>query len=98
VFNQINARKIEDGQLNVFKDFFNNPMFIVIMIITISVQLVMVEIGGVVTKCSALNTHQNVYSILVGSTSLIWGLLLKFIPLRFFQCISIDEKPMEPEQ
>ena len=98
VFNQINARKIEDGQLNVFKDFFNNPMFIVIMVITVTIQLIMVEIGGVVTKCAPLNTHQNLYSILVGSSSLFWGLVIKFIPLKFFQCISIDEKPMNPEE
>jgi len=35
IFNLINARKIGDGELNVFKGFFNNKMFIIVMVLTI---------------------------------------------------------------
>jgi hypothetical protein len=36
IFNIINSRKIE-GELNVFSDFFNNCLFIFVIIITIAV-------------------------------------------------------------
>jgi hypothetical protein len=29
--------------------------------------------------------------------SLPWGLVIKFIPLKYFQCISIDDKVEEEE-
>lgn len=46
LFNQINARKIEDGELNVFKGFFNNFLFLFVTILTFVVQMTMVEVGG----------------------------------------------------
>jgi len=97
VFNQINARKIEKGQLNVFKEFFNNKLFIVVVFVTITVQILLVQIGGVFTKCSPLSVYDNIFCISLGSTSLIWGLFIKFLPLKLFQCISIDDKAMEEE-
>lgn len=42
LFNEINCRKIVDGEFNVFADFFNNALFIYIMILTIVVQIVFV--------------------------------------------------------
>lgn len=44
VFNLINARKIE-GELNVFSDFFNNPLFFFIIILTFVVQIFIIEYG-----------------------------------------------------
>ena len=97
VFNQINARKIEDGQFNVFKDFFNNFLFIGVVITTITVQLLLVQVGGEATKCSPLSTEDNIFCISIGFTSLIWGFFIKFMPLGLFQCISIDDKVMDDE-
>jgi Ca2+ transporting ATPase len=96
IFNQINSRKIE-GELNVFAGFFNNFLFIFVVTLTVVVQLAMVQIGGVYTKCSPLTTEDNLFCIGIGSLSLVWGLLLKFLPLRLFQCMSLDDKPMEDE-
>ena len=42
IFNEINARKIKDKEFNVFHNFFNNPLFIIIEIVTIAVQIVLV--------------------------------------------------------
>jgi len=33
----------------------------------------------------------------LGFISLPWGLVIKFIPLKYFQCISIDDKVPEAE-
>jgi len=98
VFNQINARKIELGELNVFAGFFNNALFIVITILTVVVQMAMVEVGGKTIKCAPLDTQQNLFCLLVGSGELIWGLLIKFIPLKFFQCMSLDDAPMSEDE
>lgn len=37
IFNEINARKIKDKEINVFENFFNNPLFILIELLTIGV-------------------------------------------------------------
>ncbi len=42
VFNEINARKLGAYEYNVFKGFFNNGLFLFIMVVTIIVQIVMV--------------------------------------------------------
>jgi len=46
VFNQINAKKIELGELNIFKGIFNNMLFVWITILTFIIQMGMVEYGG----------------------------------------------------
>lgn len=46
VFNEINARKLKKEEKNVFKGFFNNPMFIAVIFITIIVQMSITTYGG----------------------------------------------------
>jgi Ca2+ transporting ATPase len=46
VFNEINSRKLGAYEYNVFKGFFNNFLFLGIIIGTIIVQCLMVEYGG----------------------------------------------------
>jgi len=55
VFNQFNARLLEEGEFNVFSGLFSNIPFIGIVIVTIVVQLMMVEFGGKMVKCWPLN-------------------------------------------
>lgn len=98
LFNQINARKIEDGELNVFKGFFNNFLFLFVTILTFVVQMTMVEVGGQTVKTWPLNTHQNIICLAFGSVELIWGLIIKFIPTKYFTCISFDDHAKEDEE
>jgi len=84
IFNIINSRKIEESDINVFKDFFNNMVFIFVMVLTISFQIAIVEYGGRATKTVPFNMMQNLYSIGLGSTSLIWGFILKFLPIGWW--------------
>lgn len=95
LFNQINSRKIELGEKNVFSNFFSNWAFITVWVIEWVTQISMVQIGGVITKCHALDTKQNLFCLGLGLISLPWGFILKFIPLKYFQCISIDDKVEE---
>jgi P-type Ca2+ transporter type 2B len=46
VFNEINSRKLGEKEYNVFQGFFNNLLFIVVIILTIIVQCLMVQYGG----------------------------------------------------
>jgi len=84
VFNQINAKKIELGELNIFKGIFNNMLFIWITILTFIIQLGMVEYGGQFVKAYPMDTQQNIVCLILGGLELIVGLLIKFLPLAWF--------------
>lgn len=96
IFNQFNARKLET-ELNVFEGMFRNPLFVQITILTIVIQMLMVEFGGKIVKSEPLNMNQNLFCILIGAFELVVGLAIKFLPLKWFQCVSLDEKPHEGE-
>lgn len=99
IFNLINSRKIGEGELNVFSGFFNNKWFIIIFILTIVIQCVLVELGGSAVKTYPLNYKHNLICLSIGALELVWGLILKFLPIGWFQCISLDaELPSEEEE
>ena len=85
-FNQINARKIEEGEMNVFQGMLNNWLFIFVVFFTIAVQIALVEVGGKVVKTHALNAEQNYICLAFGAGELIWGLILKKIPDQHHLC------------
>lgn len=85
--------------MNVFSGFFNNKWFIIIFVLTIVIQCVLVELGGQAVKTYPLNMQQNLICLGIGAFELVWGLILKFLPLGWFQCISLDvELPEEEEE
>lgn len=89
VFNQINARKLEAGEWNVFGGMLANMPFLGIMVATIAVQLLMVEFGGRFVKCWPLNAWQNFLCVLLGAGELPWGVLIKLVPTRYFPNLSL---------
>lgn len=97
IFNIINSRKI-DGELNVFSSFFNNCLFIFIIFFTIGVQVFIIDFGSKATKTTALNTMENLVCIGIGFSSLIVGFFIKFLPLKLFQCVSLDDTPEEESE
>ena len=54
VFNEINCRKLGESEFNVFSSFFDNGLFIFILVLTVGVQIILVQFGGEAVKCSAL--------------------------------------------
>lgn len=89
VFNEINARKLKTYELNVFENFFNNPLFLIIIVGTIIIQLIMVKYGGESMKTVELSTNENLLCVLLGSTSLIYGLGIKMLlPENLIICTS----------
>ena len=77
IFNQFNARKLQEGELNVFSGILNNYLFLGVVFITFSIQMLMVEYGGKAIKTHPLNLSLNILCIALGSFELLWGLVVK---------------------
>ncbi|CAD8141668.1 unnamed protein product [Paramecium pentaurelia] len=89
VFNEINARKLKKTELNVFEGFFNNWLFLSVIIGTIVVQIIIVEFGGKAVKVTPLDFAHHFICILIGMCSLGIGYLIKQIPDQYFQSIEL---------
>ncbi|KAN0031465.1 hypothetical protein ACTFIV_005329 [Dictyostelium citrinum] len=81
LFNEINARVL-GSRTNPFKNFFNNPIFIVVMLFTLGVQIIFVTFGDQATSTSSLYILEWVACVIVGAISLPVGLLLRKIPIH----------------
>jgi hypothetical protein len=79
VFNEINARKLKPEEYNVFENFFNNKLFLIIVVSTIIIQLTMVKYGGKSLKTVELSFKENLLCLVLGSVSLLSGLFIKVI-------------------
>ena len=79
VFNEINARKLKSDEINVFENFFNNKLFLIILVSTIIIQLTMVKYGGKSLKTVELSFKENVLCLLLGSMSLLSCLAYKVL-------------------
>lgn len=80
LFNEINSRKVKTDQFNVFEHLFDNFLFIFVFCATIAIQYFMTQYGGRITNCAKLAGDQHAFCILIGSTSLIAGFVLKILP------------------
>ena len=88
IFNEINARKLKHTEVNVFENFFNNPMFLIIIVSTIIIQLTMIKYGGKSMKTVELSFNENVLCLLLGSISLLSGLFVKLVfPENLIICL-----------
>ncbi len=108
VFNEINCRKIgENGksitvnhhifiELNVFESFFNNPMFLFIVTITVGIQIILIQFGGEIAKCTPLTVTQHLICIVIGFFSLVFGYLAKKLPLSYFANFRLNEESSPP--
>jgi Ca2+-transporting ATPase len=79
VFNEINCRRI-DNTMNVFKDIFNNWIFIAVQVIVVLGQYLIVTFGGIAFKTVPLTGEQWLITILIGSLSLPVGTIIRLIP------------------
>lgn len=98
IFNQINARKLKKDELNVFAGVCDNIWFNIITVLTFGVQMGIVELGGQALKACPLSWRQNLTCWIVGMGELPWGLIIKFAPVKWFQCIAMDDAPMSEEE
>ena len=55
LFNIVNSRKILLGEFNVFAGFMNNALFIIVVIIAFTIQILMVQSFGKASKTAPMN-------------------------------------------
>ncbi|KAF1744427.1 hypothetical protein MXB_1062, partial [Myxobolus squamalis] len=75
IFNEINARKVH-GERNVFSNIFVNKIFIGIIVLTIFVQVLIIQFGYGLFHVVPLNPELWMYSILIGFSVLIYHQLV----------------------
>jgi len=91
VFNEINSRKV-DLQKNVFEGIFTNYIFVAIIIITVVVQIFVVQFGGQAIRTVPLSWLQWLYCVGIAYFSLPWGFVLRLFPVKLEEW----EKEYEP--
>lgn len=80
VFNEINARSIDDN-FDVLAGLWKNPIFLVIIVFTTVAQFGIVEYGGDFVRTSHLTVDQWQKSISLAALSLPWGGVMRLIPV-----------------
>jgi magnesium-transporting ATPase (P-type) len=80
VFNEINSRKV-GVEMNVFKGFFTNFLFVGVIAFTTVVQILVVEFGGRFTMTTHLPFNMWLWSIGLGLLCVPYGFLLRLIPV-----------------
>jgi len=92
LFNEIACRRIKSNEFYIVEDFFNNWHFIVIMIITLCVQIALVQSGLKGINTRPLTFMQHVICIAVSFNVIIWGLLCKaLVPEWFFSFVKEED-------
>ncbi|GAM26529.1 hypothetical protein SAMD00019534_097040 [Acytostelium subglobosum LB1] len=80
LFNEINSRVL-GRKINPFKGMFNNPIFIIVLIATVIIQVIFVTFGGSATSTDPLSIQEWAACIITGVVALPWGLMLRLIPI-----------------
>ncbi len=104
LFNEINARHIH-GELNVFKGFFINKLFVAIWVGTMGMQAILVEFGGAAFSTAPLKWNRWLGCIAAGMLELLWNPVLflfrpEWVPDWMVNATvtAVDEeKELEPE-
>lgn len=100
IFNEVNARKV-NGELNIFSGLLTNWMFIAIIVITVLLQVAIVELGGIIFKTVHLNLFQWGLCILIGFISWPLGLALRILPIwpdKNYSGMPGGDNPKEPKE
>ena len=80
LFNEFNMRMLH-GEINVFAGIQNNPLFVVIFVVTFALQAIMVETGGPVMACSdgGLTGSEWGWCLFLGFGELLWHQILNLV-------------------
>jgi len=81
VFNEYTSRKLFD-EWNMFEGVWNNRMFLYVSLISVGLQIFLVQLGGEWVKTSPLTLNQWIGTIGIGALGLPVGVLQRFIPIK----------------
>jgi len=102
LFNMINARKLGTPadpinnkpareEFNVFRGFFNNWLFIAVIILCSAMQFGIVYLGGEFLRVDPLNWKQQLFALGLGFSMLPWNLVCKLVPSAWFVCCGVKD-------
>jgi Ca2+-transporting ATPase len=81
LFNELNARSIGDNW-NVFQGVITNHIFVGVWIVTIGIQIFLIEVGDEFVKTAPLTWDQWLVTVALGAIGLPIGVLMRFIPVK----------------
>ncbi len=89
LFNELNCRKLNTEERNVFENFFNNFTFLMILVLQFALQYLMVTFGGKLFRTASLSMGQQIFCVVVGALTLAVGLGLKHTPHEWLEKIPV---------
>eukprot|EP01083_Nonionella_stella_P056300 148336_1 len=100
LFNEINARKV-NNERNVLDGIFVNPIFWLIIVISIVAQVILVQFMGEFATTTALNITEWAYCVAWGAGTLIWHQVVLCFPIDLNDGIQLVDSEtlfkVEPE-
>jgi magnesium-transporting ATPase (P-type) len=103
IFNEYNSQSIH-SDWDVFSTIFNNPIAVIVSIVTLGLQIILIELAGPFMKTSPLTLSQWLVTIGLGSCTIPVGILMRFVrveedPESFFDnSVEIDKAKLVMNQ
>jgi hypothetical protein len=93
LFNQFNCRIVEEDKFNIFSGLIKNYFYILVVAFEFFLTWLMVEIGATSLGSSLIGTAgltpvERIICWCVGASTLLWGAILKKIPLSPFEKVA----------
>ena len=79
VFNLFNCRKVHPSEMNVFAGAARNKMFMLVVCVVSTVQLLLVNFGGRIMRTQMLSMHLQLMSIAIAALSLVVGFVSRVL-------------------
>ena len=97
VFNSINARKLDQKEINIFEGINDNIYYILVQSFIVLGQIILVTFGGRAVRTQPLSILQHIACALIASLSLGVGYLVKLIPFDMSEKIEKSKEEIELE-
>ena len=97
VFNSINARKLNQKEINIFEGIKDNIYYILVQSFIILGQIIIVTFGGRAVRTQPLSILQHFFCALIASLSLGVGYCVKLIPFDMTEKIAKTKEEIDLE-
>ncbi|KAG9390842.1 hypothetical protein J8273_7101 [Carpediemonas membranifera] len=81
LFNELNARKITWLDWNILQNIHKSPMFIIVMVATVVLQVLIVAFGSYAVRVHFLEPQEWVYTIAIAFLSIPIGFIQHLVPI-----------------
>lgn len=106
LFNAINCRLVDTKeltQINIFRTLFNNPTFWIVFIIEMAIQDIMIRagswgLGSAIVGTAKITQGMTITCWVLGAFSLVVNVIIKQIPIEYFEFSKSINLETENEQ